>query len=404
MTYTVKKNPERYKGEHCWEIDIRLRLPDGSIKRKRYKSKATTKVGAQTEAADKEAYLIRNPNKITEKEGEKKVEQTFKEFYVLYSERRKMDDLSQSYLDWMKTSYESRLSPGFDAMKMNEITTAVVEDFRRKLRHPGEGQGKALSQKSSNNLLVFLGTIMKSALEHGVITELPKIPQFKIHKEKISIDGVNCYSDSHLERLITEAKKISADCELVVLLGADAGLRFGEIVGVIPSEDVKITGNTATITVARSIYRNKTGIFVKPPKNGKPRIIPLTPRLKEALALRMRTKGYALQDEQGAALTPRVIKTWIGKAQKAAGLESTERLHVLRHTFCSRLAMKGTPLKVIQALADHANITTTERYMHSDQEMEQRAISALSPAKPSTPPPENSGADLGQRKLKVVSA
>jgi site-specific recombinase XerD len=39
-------------------------------------------------------------------------------------------------------------------------------------------------------------------------------------------------------------------------------------------------------------------------------------------------------------------------------------VHVLRHTFCSHLAMQGAPLRAIQELAGHREITMTQRYMH----------------------------------------
>ena len=38
--------------------------------------------------------------------------------------------------------------------------------------------------------------------------------------------------------------------------------------------------------------------------------------------------------------------------------------HMLRHTFCSHLAMLGAPARAIQELAGHADLTTTQRYMH----------------------------------------
>jgi len=38
--------------------------------------------------------------------------------------------------------------------------------------------------------------------------------------------------------------------------------------------------------------------------------------------------------------------------------------HMLRHTFCSHLAMRGAPARAIHELAGHQNLTTTQRYMH----------------------------------------
>jgi site-specific recombinase XerD len=39
-------------------------------------------------------------------------------------------------------------------------------------------------------------------------------------------------------------------------------------------------------------------------------------------------------------------------------------VHILRHTFCSLLAMRGAPATAIQLLAGHADLTMTQRYMH----------------------------------------
>jgi site-specific recombinase XerD len=39
-------------------------------------------------------------------------------------------------------------------------------------------------------------------------------------------------------------------------------------------------------------------------------------------------------------------------------------VHILRHSFCSRLAMKGAETKSIQELAGHQDLAVTQRYMH----------------------------------------
>jgi site-specific recombinase XerD len=39
-------------------------------------------------------------------------------------------------------------------------------------------------------------------------------------------------------------------------------------------------------------------------------------------------------------------------------------VHILRHTFCSQLAMRAAPARAIQELAGHQDLMTTQRYMH----------------------------------------
>jgi site-specific recombinase XerD len=51
--------------------------------------------------------------------------------------------------------------------------------------------------------------------------------------------------------------------------------------------------------------------------------------------------------------------------------------HVMRHTFCSHLAMRGVPVRTIQELAGHASITATMRYMHLTQSAVDEAVHVL---------------------------
>ena len=51
--------------------------------------------------------------------------------------------------------------------------------------------------------------------------------------------------------------------------------------------------------------------------------------------------------------------------------------HILRHTFCSHLAMQGATAKAIQELAGHQDLTTTQRYMHLSPAHKDAAIRLL---------------------------
>jgi integrase len=56
-------------------------------------------------------------------------------------------------------------------------------------------------------------------------------------------------------------------------------------------------------------------------------------------------------------------KSWFESARAKAGIRNFH-WHDLRHTFCSRLAMAGVPLKTIQVLAAHKTISVTAKYAH----------------------------------------
>jgi site-specific recombinase XerD len=53
------------------------------------------------------------------------------------------------------------------------------------------------------------------------------------------------------------------------------------------------------------------------------------------------------------------------------------RWHDNRHTFCSRLAMRGENMKVIQQLAGHKTIQMSARYAHLGEKNLRTAIEGL---------------------------
>lgn len=77
-----------------------------------------------------------------------------------------------------------------------------------------------------------------------------------------------------------------------------------------------------------------------------PRLVPGV--LSALLAANRHLKGpRVLYRDNGQPATRAAVSRWMAKAQKRAGLPVTRALHVLRHTFCSRLAMRGAPAKAI---------------------------------------------------------
>ena len=86
-----------------------------------------------------------------------------------------------------------------------------------------------------------------------------------------------------------------------------------------------------------------------------------------------------LSEIDGRPLTQKVLQCLVRAAARRAGL-THEGVHVLRHTFCSHLAMGGAPARAIQELAGHKDLATTQRYMHSSPAATVQAIQLLDAA------------------------
>jgi len=82
-----------------------------------------------------------------------------------------------------------------------------------------------------------------------------------------------------------------------------------------------------------------------------------------------------LSAADGTPLTQKVVQNVMRRAARAAGVR--HGVHILRHTFCSHLAMRGVPARTIQELAGHENLTTTLRYMHLSPQAVNDAIRQL---------------------------
>ncbi|MFW6068114.1 MAG: tyrosine-type recombinase/integrase, partial [Chloroflexota bacterium] len=92
------------------------------------------------------------------------------------------------------------------------------------------------------------------------------------------------------------------------------------------------------------------------------------------------SKGRVFSHSDGAAIQN--MKKSFGKLLKDAGIEPTPQgrvtWHSLRHTFGTRLGQGGCDAETLRSLMGHASITTTQRYLHSDDARRRAAVEALS--------------------------
>ena len=128
------------------------------------------------------------------------------------------------------------------------------------------------------------------------------------------------------------------------------------------------------MTVQRSEWNGQIDV----PKGGRLRRVPMTKRLARALSAHRHLRGpRVLYRDDGQPFNKNVAKKAMARVQRRAAIAPTGGIHILRHTFCSHLAMRGAPARAIQELAGHRNLRTTERYMHLSPAAVDQAIHLL---------------------------
>jgi integrase len=222
------------------------------------------------------------------------------------------------------------------------------------------------SPKTVNNVLSALHGILVVAHRWGVIQEPPvRMPFLKHQKPEKEF-----WDFEDLELLVAMAAKTGWREHLIVLLGARAGLRRGEMAA-LTWGDVNLPRRR--ITVRRSLWEKR----VTDTKGRTSRTVPLVQALADSLQAHRHVRGeLVLCWDNGLPLTCRSIQTMVERVERAAGLRHLG-VHALRHTFVSHLVMRGIPPKAIQELAGHSSLTTTMGYMHLSPGVLEVAIDAL---------------------------
>jgi integrase len=275
----------------------------------------------------------------------------------------------QSSTDSVESILRVHILPFIGEKPLDQITNDVVAFLKAKWSTGGyttpDGKRKIKpteSRKTLNNRLSVLGSMLKIAMEWGTKSGLEMMPctvrLLKVDNQRLP----GFYDHADYERLVEGARCVDPRVHALVLLAGDGGLRRGECIGLNLSD---VDFKNARMNVCRAIYIKKgkryendvKGLFAKP--------VPLTERLLEALKACRHLRGErVLYTDDGQELTPKLVRMWVERAERKAGLPVTGKLHVLRHTFASHAAMAGVPARTIQELARHATMAVTMRYMH----------------------------------------
>lgn len=339
-----------------WMVDVITRLADGRRYRERRRLSVRSASAAQRWGEDRERHLLQHgPPQVTK---EVPILNEFASRFLdgyARANRQKPSGIAAK-----QTILNVHLLPLLGTKKLDAITNEPVQRLKQALQHR--------SPKTTNNVLTVLNVLLKKAVEWDVIDRMPcAIRLLAIPKTAASFHGFDEY-----ERVVEAAESDDSNAFLIALLGGEAGLRCGEMIA-LEWGDVDL--GKRQLRVQRSQWKG----HVTATKGGRVRFVPLTVRLAAALRehRHLRT-ARVLYQRDGSPLTQKIVQDYMKRAARRANVKPG--VHILRHTFCSHLAMRGAPARAIQELAGHQDLATTQRYMHVSPAAVDQAIRLLDEA------------------------
>lgn len=204
---------------------------------------------------------------------------------------------------------------------------------------------------TSNRYRALFSLIFREALRNGKVSSNPA----RLVRQKREENGVIRWLAEKEEKALRAAIPSDRLPELDISLGT--GMRLSEQYGLQWSN---VNLEQKEITLGRT-------------KNYSGRTIPMSASVEAAFrSLKERVPKAKPHD----LIFDEMPRIWWEEALAASQVKNY-RWHDNRHTFCSRLAMKGANLKVIQTLAGHKTITVTARYAHLDDSALRVAVDML---------------------------
>lgn len=289
--------------------------------------------------------------------------QTFAVKYLSWAEANKAaqtvkrDRISLEYLQEFRSIKE-----------LEEITPALLDEFKTWLKNRTEKTRPQTCKRQArkrgvlgphgiNRTLQSIKMIMRKAEAWELIApqKWNLVTKFKTSKGRVEF-----FTPQELAALLEWAALISAKqpigkispWESIILLGARAGLRRGEMQNLMWT-DIDFKKGVLSITPKKDWT----------PKDYECRDIPMSKDLKVHLQKLPKRGPYVLYDVYGDRLSIDSITTYFrDKIVKKCGLEGN--VHKLRHTFASHLVQNGVDLYTVSKLLGHSSIKTTEIYAH----------------------------------------
>ena len=236
-----------------------------------------------------------------------------------------------------------------------------------------EDKFKPLSDKTILEHHRLISMIMAMAEKELLV---PYNPAAKATPPKVSKKEADYFQPEEVAEIVKALQDVPIKWKAMSYILIDTGCRRGELMG-LQWHCVDLDKGIMMIKQAL-LYTKDKGVYVGPPKTGRPRAVCLAPETIEVLkkwkAEQLRTKirhadiwqdtGFIFTKDDGAAMHPDSITDWLNKFSDANDLPHIHP-HAFRHTVASILISSGIdPVTTANELG-HADANTTQAiYAH----------------------------------------
>jgi integrase len=176
------------------------------------------------------------------------------------------------------------------------------------------------------------------------------------------------FNDEQLQRIITASE---GQNRMLFALLAGTGMRIGEAAG-LRVDDLDLIN--CVITVRRAVWN---GVEQSPKTENALREIDIDPALAAMLRQYVMGKtGRVFESQNGSPISGNnILKRVLHPLLKRLGIPKAG-LHAFRHSRVTMLRKMGTPVDLQLQWVGHSALRTTDRYSHTDQELEYRRVNA----------------------------
>ncbi|HCM89242.1 MULTISPECIES: site-specific integrase [Vagococcus] len=278
---------------------------------------------------------------------------------------------------------------------VKDIDHDLLDGFYKKLRfndvRNGKKRNQELSQETVRKYSAILIKIFDYAVSKKVIISNPvrqyelSLPTALKKRDNSKNKKVDYFSKYETEVIIEEAFKVNLSWGLFVFLALNTGMRRGELIALDINSSFDFSRNV--ITIDKSINSSKEKrLVIDTPKNGKSREVYISDELKELIQEQIEIRNKFTEKNRDTITWNATYPLFIPETKNKLGQPYAPHsisqkwqlfmkdvvsrypdvryfnLHILRHTFGTRLLNNHMPLELVSEALGHSSISMTERY------------------------------------------